>query len=414
MHYIKRIQALFLVLTLLLTGVVLTACGGNATYQVKVMDAQGNPCTSGIVVKFMQDGKQAGMQPVNENGIAQKELPKGSYTVELVFTNEELTGHYDQVQLTSSSTSAEVALVRGVIGEAKTITATSPATGEPKEYSIYQVGAGSTFVSVEPNDRNYFLFTPTEAGTYKFSVDKADLILGYYGAPHFVQTQNVATDTENNSFTISVSASMIGTEAGGTSTFVVGIDGLAEKSDCTLTIERIGDPAHSVSDEPWTEYKTTHTPTPYTLELGVDEKLTYIDIKGKAEDNQIVFSEADGFYHYGTADGPVVLMHLGKGAPYVSLQVVIQGDGAAGGAPIREYFYDENNTFVKKEDYTNILSDYFANMDPDLGVYPLNDDLIYIIKNGCHGWWTESSPDYIFEGCNPEIGWMFALCYVAS
>jgi hypothetical protein len=47
-----------------------------------------------------------------------------------------------------------------------------------------------------------------------------------------------------------------------------------------------------------------------------------------------------------------------------------------------------------------------------LGIYPLNSDLVYILQNGCSGWWDATSPDYIFEGCNPEIGWMFALCYV--
>ena len=125
-----------------------------------------------------------------------------------------------------------------------------------------------------------------------------------------------------------------------------------------------------------------------------------------------MYSDADGYYHFGTANGPVVLMHLGKKAPYVSLQTVIEGDGLGGGAPIREYFFDANGDFLKKEDYTDILRKYFENMDANAGVYPLTKDLEYIIKNGCHGWWEKDDPDYIFTDCNPEIGWMFALCYV--
>ncbi|MBQ2927982.1 MAG: hypothetical protein IJD98_05350, partial [Oscillospiraceae bacterium] len=78
----------------------------------------------------------------------------------------------------------------------------------------------------------------------------------------------------------------------------------------------------------------------------------------------------------------------------------------------REYFYDESGNFIKKEDYTDILADYFENMDEEWGVYPLTDDLIYIIKNGCHGWWEADDPDFIFDGCNPELGWMFACCWV--
>ena len=68
-----------------------------------------------------------------------------------------------------------------------------------------------------------------------------------------------------------------------------------------------------------------------------------------------MYSDADGYYHFGTVNGPVVLMHLGKKAPYVSLQTVIEGDGLGGGAPIREYFFDANGDFLKKEDYTDIL-----------------------------------------------------------
>ncbi len=411
MKLFKRMKAMLLVLTVLFCTVALCACGGNATYQVKVLDGQGNPCTSGVIVKFTQDGKQVAMQPVNGEGVAQKELPRGEYAVELVLTGDNHV-RYDEVKLTANATSAEVVLMNSVGGEPHTLFATSPVTGEGRNYDAYSVTVGSTYIPLTANDRNYFLFTPTEAGTYEFSVD-GDFAIGYYGAPHFVQNESAAEVTDNK-FTVSVGASMIGTGAGGTSNYVIGVDGGTEDTDCVLSILRTGDPEWNVTDEPWTEYKTTHNIAPYTLKLADGEKLTYVDIKGKTENNQIVFNETDGYYHFGTADGPVVLVHLGKGAPYVSLQVVIQGDGPAGGAPIREYFYDDNGDFIKKEDYTGILTNYFDNMDKDLGVYPLNDDLKYIIQNGCHGWWEESSPDFLFEGCNPEIGWMFALCYVTK
>lgn len=411
----KRIKALLLAATMIVYMLAMTACGGEAAYQVKVTDAQGNPYTSGVIVKFMQAGKQAGMQPVNAEGISEKALPKGDYTVELVFTDDDLTGHYDQEKavLSAKTTSLEIVLMSGVSGEGRPLFATSPATGEGKEYTAYQVNAGSTYVELEAGERNYFLFTPTEAGTYQFSVDNNDFVIGYYGAPHFVQSQSAA-EVKDNTFTISVSESMIGEGVTGTSSYVIGVDGGKEKTGCGLTVARIGDPEWNISDEPWTEYQTTHTPAPFSLTLNAGEKLAYADIMGKPADNQVVFNEADGFYHFGKADGPVVYVHLGKGAPYVSLQTVIEGDGAAGGAPIREYFFDEDGKFVKKEDYTGILSNYFANMDEQLKIYPLTEDLVYIIQNGCNGWWTEEDPDFIFEGCNPEIGWMFALCYVTA
>ena len=410
----KRIKALLLVAVMLVSMLALTACGGDKTYQVKVTDAQCNPYTSGVIVKFMQDGKQAGMQPVNQEGIAEKTLPAGDYTVELVFTDDDLVGHYDKEKavVSSKAASLEIVLMTGVSGEGRTMYAPSFGGGESKEHTAYDVNTGSTYVTLKAKERNYFLFTPTEAGTYRFSVSDQAYAIGYYGAPHFVQVTSAA-EVKDGSFTISVSKSMIGEGATGTSAYVIGIDGGEQDAGCALNVERTGDPEWNVSDEPWTPYKTTHTPTPFSLKLEAGKSLTYVDITGKTSENKVVFNETDGYYHFGKADGPVVYLHLGKGAPYVSLQTVIEGDGAAGGAPIREYFYDADGKFIKKEDYTDILSGYFANMDEELKIYPLNEDLIYILQNGCNGWWDKDSPDFIFEGCNPEIGWMFALCYVA-
>ena len=414
MKFIKKLNAFLLAVTVLLSAAVFGACdGGNAIYQVKVVDAQGNPCNSGIIVKFMQSGNQVAMQPVDENGVVEKELAKGEYTVELVFTDDGETGHYDEKSavLSAGKTSVEIVLMNGIGSESSTLSAKSPLTGEFKEYTAYYVDAGSTYISVEAEERNYYLFVPTESGTYEFSVDNNELILGYYGSPFFVQNASAA-DVTDNKFTISVSDSNIGTDEGGSSVFVIGIDGISEATNCVLTIERIGDPAYNVADEPWTAYETKCEVVPFTLELGASEKLVYVDITGKTDDYQFVYNETDGYYHLGTADGPVIYVDLGETSPYVSLETMILGNGTAGGAPIRKYFFDDNGDFVKKEDYTSIMTEYFSNMDQDLFVYPLNDDLIYIIQNGCSGWWDATSPDYIFEGCNPELGWMFACCYV--
>jgi len=412
----KRILALLLAATL--WAGLLAACSGGegaeVTYSVKVVDGQGVPYTTGVIVKFMQGETQKAMQLVNESGVAEKSLPKGEYTLELVFTDESINGYFDPAQavLSADKTSVEIALVNSTGEKKMELFATSPVTGEGKNYTAYYVSEGSTHISVEAKERNYFVFAPTRAGTYSVSVENKELKLGYYGSPFFVQSQSTE-EVVDNSFTVSISESMIGQGSAGTITMVLGVDGVEETQQSVLTITRTGDPIRSVADEPWTPYLTSHTPAPFTLELG-NKELTYVDITGTTEANQVVFNEADGFYHFGAADGPVVYMHLGKKAPYVSLQTVILGDGPMGGAPIRKYFYDADGNFQKKEDYTNILTTYFENMDQDLGVYPLTADLVYIIQNGCSGWWTESSPDFIFEGCNPEIGWMYALCYIAS
>ena len=374
--------------------------GSLISYQVKVLDGQGNPMTSGVVVKFLKNGDKVAMQNPDENGIATKELEKGDYTVELMFTDSSQSGHYDEAAavLSADKPYLELALINA-LG-----TATTELVVGGDTFTAYIVEAGSTYVNVAKGVRNYFLFTPSKGGTYEFRVNINDIKVGYYGAPHFVQAQS-AVDVVDNVVTLSISDSALG------GSYVIGLDGIDTDTNAVLGIIRTGDPTITIADMPWTEYKTTHTPTPYTLNLN-GKSLKYVDIKGKTENNKIVFNDADGYYHFGSESGPVVLMHLGKKAPYVSLQTVIEGDGLGGGAPIREYFFDADGNFLKKEDYTNILRTYFENMDEEAGVYPLTKDLEYIIKNGCHGWWDKDDPDYIFTDCNPEIGWMFALCYV--
>jgi hypothetical protein len=347
------------------------------------------------------------MQKMDENGVAEKTLAKDNYTVELMFTEDEEKFYYDaaDMTLTAEKTELEITLLYKVTAEVQKLTA----GGEDCE--AYPVIAGSTYVDLVGGKRNYFLFTPTQSGTYQFSVGSNDVQIGYYGAPHFVWETNAAEDLKDNVFTLSIIDSMIGEAGSGTTVLVIGIDAAAD-TQCALNIIRIGDPAWTVSDEPWTEYVCKNEIKPFTLDIKGGQKLTYVNIKGKTDDYKVVFNEEDGYYHMGSETGPVVYINLGKDAPNVSLEKVINGDGAAGGAPIRHYFYDENGDFIKKEDYTDILTKYFDNMDKEYKVYPLNEDLVYIITNACSGWWTATDPNYIFEGCNPDLGWLFACCYV--
>ena len=80
-------------------------------------------------------------------------------------------------------------------------------------------------------------------------------------------------------------------------------------------------------------------------------------------------------------------------------------------------FYDEDGNFVKKEDYTECMNEYITCIDEKLGIYPLTDDLIYIIQNRgeFEGWWDKDAPNFLLttvNNINPDIAWMFLLCYV--
>ena len=415
----KRILTLVLALALCLS---LVACGGKeesakteptekigeneAKYQITVVDATGAPVSSGVIVRILQNGQQVEMQVANEQGVAEKIMAKGDYTVELKFTDSKASYYYNQEAMTLSAdkTQLEVKLFN-MPGEGESLHAPM-INGESADTTAYPVAEGGTYVTMEVDARNYFLFTPTRSGTYTFALTEGEGTVGYYGSTYFVQAMT-AIDPVENVITLSVRPDNIG-EAGATSTYVIGVDAKTETG--VLVITRTGDHQHTVEDEPWTEYITSHTPSKFTFKATAGKTLTYVDImNGKTEDYPVVLG-SDGFYHMGSEDGALVYINLGKEAPNLSFELMVNGDGLAGGSPVRKYFYDEEGNFVKKEEYTQIMSSYLECKDEETGLYPLTADLAYII-NTRSGWWTVGDADYRFEGCNPELGWLFACCY---
>ena len=63
---------------------LLCACGSTATYRVTVTDALGVPYTNGVVVQFLKNGQQAGMQVV-DNAIYAQVRPY-DFILKAVFT----------------------------------------------------------------------------------------------------------------------------------------------------------------------------------------------------------------------------------------------------------------------------------------------------------------------------------------
>lgn len=377
-------------------------------YQVSVVDALGDPCGSGVIVRFMQGDTQISMQVVDGNGIAAKTLPRDSYTVELAFTGDESAYHYsvEGLNLTAENTQLQVTLAQAITATGRELHA------KDKAYDAYPVEVGCTYVKLAAG-RNYFLFTPQQAGMYEFSVPEGTATVGYYGAPHFVQEYS-AVEVVDNKIQISVKASMIGTGDTGTTVLVIGLDSEAE-TECILAIERIGEPAWDVSDEPWMIYRTTAQLSPFTL--SADIKLKDFDVTASTDAYQLVFNETDGFYHLNSVDGPLVLVRLTQPSKYLDkLSTVVEK------SHVCKYFYNEDGSFLKKESYNECLLEYFACADELSGTYPLTEDLKYIIqqRGDYYGWWnTESGSGCIFTdengfvlpGLNPEIAWLFICCY---
>lgn len=426
MRKIKRFVSIFVAAALVCSAMIIGGCSkekgndgnidadGNVEYKVSAKDALGNPYTSGVVVKFLQNGNQVAMQVCDDTGVATKKLKAGDYDVELSFTDGDDSYYYEKegLKVTSKNNELEVLVAY------TTINATEKQVYfEQKDFPAYSVTEGCTYVELDTEYRNFYLFTPTTAGTYEFSVqDGSNVAIGYYGAPHYIQSLSAA-EVKDNKFTVSISASMIGTGDTGTSVIVIGVDSLENTKNCVVGVERIGDPKHTIEDEPWTIYKKTSALSKYTLPAGAT--LKDFDITATSDKYKLVYNQNDGFYHLDTEDGPVVFVRLAKDPSYVACyKTILDKTG------VNKYFYDENGEFAKKESYSECLLEYIECADEEEGVYPLTEDLKYIIQQhgGYVGWFNAEGNNYIFKnqdgnpvvGVNSEISWLFMCCYISN
>lgn len=291
------------------------------------------------------------------------------------------------------------------------------------EFKAPIINTGCTYMELNTEERNFMVFIPVQSGIYEFTIHNASASLGYYGSPFFVLSENSGTVTGEQSMTVEVKDSMIGSGGAGTTQMVIGIDAEAGSEDCIVSVVRIGDPVVTPEEMPWDIYKSTFTPTKYTLPEGLQIK--EFDLTAASGTYNLVFNETDGYYHLGTADGPVVLVRLHAALTYGGSLGDILSNSNVGA-----YFYDENGEFLKKELYNDCLLQYLGTLnkgmgdysytggmlDDNYGVYPLTKDLEYIIQmyGQCTGWWNPDASNYLFgalSGVNTEMAWLFMCCY---
>ena len=397
------------------------AAPGNAFYKVTLIDGLGNPCGDKMLVTFMKDGQKVSMVKVDAQGVALKELPVGDYTVVVSSTNSELKFYYEaeSATLTAEKTETEIVLVSEQGEVFQGINAYAPGGDEMLPYDAYAVGAGCTHVYLTVGDRSYFLFAPTEAGTYELSVNGDAATLGIYGASvHFIQSSSTL-DVVDNKITLSINSGMIGTGETGTTVYVIGLDSVNGAEDAVLNIIRTGDAAWTIEQEPWIPYNPKMPVSPFTLEPGIT--LKEFDLTASTDAYNLV-KDADGYYHLNSVDGPRVYVQLEEALYGISMlamvgEIVFQ-DGElipTGTAPFR-YMYNNGKDDFFKEDYTDAMRKYVTNRCEYTGVYPLTEDLAYILPMGMKniGWLREETSNFLFrdlEGFNEELGWLFLCVY---
>lgn len=374
-------------------------------YTVKVVDFDGYPVANTLLT-IQQEGAVKGTMTTDASGIATQSLVPGTYTIGVP------AGSYtdpSKAVLTEENTSITIVLISGVTGE----------TGNIYGNATDIVGAGATYLEgLQDNADNYVLFTPSVDGVYRFSTLDVRATLSYWGTnTAFLvdQTENVGYDAATNSFTVNVKPQNLG------GTHIIGITNMTE---AVLVIQRIGDAILDETDlVPVSYERQEDLISGFSLTVPAGMKLEYVDVFEADASAYSYVKGADGFYHLGSATGPILYVNLGQTAPYLAMSDCM-GVTNQDAVYLLNYVYYENGKPVLKESYNACMVEYINSRCPRTDVYPLNDDLILMFTRGSQtkGWGDFDNPDYLFKdsngekipGANAALAWMYAVCYLAE
>ena len=369
-------------------------------YTVKVVDYSGN-AQSGVTVQFLKNGSPVAVQTTDDTGRTSAELAEGDYTVALV-----ASGLYYEESGAVLSASSPYLVLR----------VTQTKAENPKSYyfgTTYTANVGATYVTMtQTNVVTYFTFTPTQEGLYRITASDPNAEISYWGGSvHFVSKREINGGVPTNTFDVNVKESELG------NTYIIGVEGV---TDCILVIERTGSAELDETDIPWEVYEGNPPTKIYGSNPG--QNLTYVDLTGKTSSFKAVLG-SDGYYHLNSASGKLLYVNLGANARYISMYTML-GVSGVGGTKLGRTFYNSDGSVLKKEDYTECMIAYVNCRAPQsttttyaYEVYPLTEDLVYMLQNGGEymGWWDETSANFLFAELgskfNPELGWMFAVCY---
>lgn len=385
---------------------------GDAEYVITVTDYAGTPAPGIVVAVYDEAGKLAATGNTDADGQVILELERANYTVKLLQTS----AYYEKSTAVLTAMDTELTILLAEETDSGNLGYVWGDESNP----VYMVSEGGTHVEygngqvgyMVEDDVTLFYFAPERSGIYRFTTSNPEAVIQYWNVATFPMNQTGSLDDyADNSFTITV---WDGQE--GNITYVIGIKGSGE---CSLIITRLGDPGYNPDLVPYEAYTGTIVPEAFTYTGGT---LTDVDYTGNTDDYTLVFNDEDGLYHIGTKDGPVLYVNLVSGR-FISLYNMVNGQGNIGAQPFRAAFYNAKGEYIK-EDYTELMQQYTKCADSATGVYPVNEELMYILKRGItyYGWTDSSNGNYLFkdddgnllENVNPDLAWMFLFCYEAA
>lgn len=393
---------------------------GKIIYKIKVVDPDGKAARN-IIVELYDGEKKIAMKMTDDEGTVKcseehpVEAGEAPFTVKLISPDGKSLS-YDQESAVIADGAEEI-----------TLQLYRTTDGLPTE-PLYVDGDEPTMAPIVSDGRyrvdlkagkNYFVFYATSRGQYKINSDAVGALLGYYGAPFFVQDNNIASlDGTGEVFItdgelyFNIRAFNASDDYHSASRYVIAIS-VDSAVSASIEISKLDKELPLSKEElPWEDIMLPADPAPFTpsFTVGSAEELTPVSITDP--DFKAVYNAADGFYHVGTADGPVILVKLSVDSEYLaSFKKIMETTQFSG------YVYAENGDLLAKKNYHGMMEKYIEAAG-DLGVYPLTPylkDAITTVGNAW-GWYTEGGANNIFTGkltapVITENAYLFACCY---
>ena len=263
---------------------------------------------------------------------------------------------------------------------------------EESLYSDIVLSVGENELTMMENAENtLFDFTPSETGVYRFTVP-----VGYQIGNWGIFGMKPA---EEMTFTFTWECTSVGQG------IYVGVAG---SESVVMTIEKSGE-ANIPEQIIYEDYVNVHTPsTANRPVLGYGMHYQNVDITVP----QTVVMGDDGFYHLGSASGPVIYVDLINDA--IDLTAAYAGYGANA---MKGQLRDEDGNLVAAYNFLNSMKAYKDAMDKS-GRYPLTEDLLLFLKayGGVQGWYDANMTSFEAikgEHC-AESAWLVCCLYMAD
>ena len=258
---------------------------------------------------------------------------------------------------------------------------------EVKEKPVYVVGGelivGRNNITLDETvPYTLYEFSPTKTGIYQ--IKAAQGRVGDWGTPY-----NPVDNTPNKTNTLIWTCTAVGQSV------MVGFTG---PKATTCTIIRTGDYVPPV-EIPWNIYENTYD---FSYKLDADAEIADINLTDGGE--HIAVLGEDGFYHYGSEDGALMVADLS------TVEINLSDAYVNGG--LRAWLLDENGDTISKNDYNEAMNAYYQ-----AGLVPVTVELATMLQElgQANGWWlagglifTEEAPADLSKAWMQLCGYLVA------